>query len=79
MYVDDLILMTHASRKAARNIKLCFSIYENLIGQRANSSKFEIFFLTRFNKRLIRSICNILKFRVGYFPLTYLGILVSPK
>lgn len=33
MYANDLILITLASRKAARNINICLSIYSNLSGQ----------------------------------------------
>lgn len=44
MYADGLILISHDSRKVARNIKLCFSIFENLTSQCANNSKSEIFF-----------------------------------
>lgn len=79
MYADDLILITQATRKYDRNINLCFSIYEWLTSQRANKIKSEIYFPSRFNCRLGRSICNILSFNPGSFLLTYLGILISPK
>lgn len=79
MYANDLILITQASRKIAHNIKLYFSIYERLSWQCANNSKSKIFFLDRFNKRLGRSICNILNFKSSSFPFTYLGILISHK
>lgn len=79
MYDDDLILITQASRKAARNINLCFSIYKRLTGQRVNKSKSDIHFPTRFNCRLRHSICQILGLRAGTFPFSYLGISISPK
>lgn len=47
MYTDDLILISHASRKTAHNIKLCLSIYEHLTNQKDNVSKFEIFFFSK--------------------------------
>ncbi|XP_039138794.1 uncharacterized protein LOC120276131 [Dioscorea cayenensis subsp. rotundata] len=79
MYADDLILITHASRKTARNINLCLSMYERITGQKANKSKSELFFPSRFNCHLKKSICNILHFNSGSFPFKYLGIFVSPK
>lgn len=39
MYADDLILVTIASRKVARFVKLCLQIYGQLTGQVANSAK----------------------------------------
>lgn len=79
MYVDNLILVTQASRKSSHNIRLCLCIYQCLTSQRANSIKSEIYFPTRFNKRLQKSITVILQFKNGAFPLNYLGILVAPK
>lgn len=77
MYADGLILISHDSRKVARNIKLCFSIFENLTSQCANNSKSEIFFPSHFNCRLKKSICDILDFKVGSFPFIYIKILIS--
>lgn len=45
MYADDLIIILHATRSAARFIKLCLSIYGQLTGQFANVLKFEVTFL----------------------------------
>ena len=39
MYTGDLILITQASRKVARNCNLCLQIYSNMTGQRPNYSK----------------------------------------
>lgn len=77
--MNDLILITQATRKSARNINLCFNIYERLTGQRANKTKSDIYFPTRFNCMLKNSNCQILGFNTGFFPLTYLGISISPK
>lgn len=43
MYADDLILITHASRSAARNIVQCLNFYYLLSGQRPNQAKSHIF------------------------------------
>lgn len=75
----DLILISNASRKVAHNINLCFSIYEKLMGKCANNAKYEVFFPGHFNKRLSSNISGILYFKVGAFPFTYLGILITPK
>lgn len=79
MYVDDLVLITHASRAAARNINFCLSIYSSLIGQHPNLSKSQIFFPSWFNKHVSKRICSIIKLKPASFPFIYLGILVSPK
>lgn len=79
MYADDLILITRANRNTARNIKLCLNIYRKLTGQFPNSSKSAIYFPSWFNLRVFASICSILAFPSANFPITYLGILVSPK
>lgn len=79
MYVDNLILITQASRKISRNVKLCLSIYGILTGQKLNNSKSEIIFPSRFNMRLKNSISRILGYKVGSFSFNYLGILISPK
>ena len=44
MYPDDLVLTTSASRKTARNVQLCPSIYAPLIGQKTNPAKSKIYF-----------------------------------
>ncbi|XP_039113706.1 uncharacterized protein LOC120249264 [Dioscorea cayenensis subsp. rotundata] len=79
MYADDLILVTIASRKVARFVKLCLQIYGQLTGQVANSAKSEVFFPSWANGRVIQSICAILSFQQGSFPFTYLGVLISPR
>lgn len=79
MYADDLILVTQGSEKIARNIYLCFSIYDKPFWQRVNHTKSVVYFLDRFNWKLKSSICAILNFQAGSFPMTYLGILISPK
>lgn len=79
IYADNLILITQATRKFARNINLCFSIYERLTGQLSNKSKSSIYFPSSFNCRLKNNICSILGFNSATFPLTYLGMTISPK
>lgn len=79
MYVNDLILVSRASRITARNINLCLSIYGNLTGHTPNRSKSAVYFPSWFNKRVANSICSIHAFHPASFPITYLGVLVSPK
>lgn len=45
MYADNLILITQATRKSARNINLCFNIYKRLAGQCANKISLIFIFL----------------------------------
>lgn len=77
MYTDDLILVSNATRKAARNFNLYLTIYARLTGQRINYAKSEVLFPDWFNKKLSKSIRDILKIRIGVFPFTYLGNLIS--
>lgn len=73
MYVDDLILITSASRKTARNVNLCLDIYHHLTGQKPNLNKAEIFFSIWLNKRVSDRISSILNFKQGNYPFKYLG------
>lgn len=43
MFADDLILITNASRLAARNILFCLNLYASISGQKANTLKSAIF------------------------------------
>lgn len=65
MYADDLVLITQASRRVARNIKLCLHIYSTLPGQHSNLNKYGIFFQVWFNKWVAKSICSILNFKLA--------------
>ena len=44
MYADDLILISTATGRIARNVKLYLVIYASLTGQNPNNVKSEIFF-----------------------------------
>lgn len=79
MFADDLTLITQASRSAARNIRLCLSIYSDLTGQRPNLLKSKIYFPSWLNSHIAKRICCILNLNQAIFPFTYLGILISPK
>lgn len=79
MFADDLILITKASWSAAHYINLCLSIYSRLTSQHPNHSKSQIFIPSWFNRRVAISICSILEITPASYPLTYLGILISPK
>lgn len=79
MYAGDLILVTTASRKHARNIRFCSNLYAQLSGQYPNQKKSEIYFPNWFNKQVPSRICNILNFNHGKTPFTYLGVLNSPN
>lgn len=79
MYADDLVLITRATRFAARNIKLCLNFYGHLTGQHLNVSKSSIYFPSWFNKRVQASICSILCIDPTSLPFKYLGVLISLK
>lgn len=79
MYADDLILISHASRCVARNFNLCLSMYDKLTGQHSNFNKLAVYLPTWFNRRVAKSICSILNFNQASFPISYLGVLITPK
>ncbi|XP_039127505.1 uncharacterized protein LOC120263608 [Dioscorea cayenensis subsp. rotundata] len=79
MYADDLMLVSAASRKSARNICFCLTMYAHLTGQFPNKLKSEIYFPEWFNNQVSTRICKILNFRLGKVPFTYLGVLISHK
>ncbi|XP_039119158.1 uncharacterized protein LOC120255390 [Dioscorea cayenensis subsp. rotundata] len=79
MFADDLVIISQASHKSARFIKLCFDFYGKISGQVPNASKSAIYFPSWANKRVANRICSILNFSAGSFPFKYLGILISAK
>lgn len=79
MYADDLILITTATRKYARNIKLWLNLYTSLTAQTLNLSKSNLYLPHWFNRRVVKSIETILNIKMGTYPFTYLGILITYK
>lgn len=79
MYAYDLILITTATRKSARNIKLCLDLYASLTGQTTNLLKSNLYLPYWFNKKIAKSIATILTINLGNYPFTYLGILITYK
>lgn len=77
MYTDDLIIITTATRKSAKNIKLCLNLYASLTSQTPNPSKSNLYFPYWFNRRVTKSIESILNIKRGNYPFTYLGILIT--
>ncbi|XP_039123400.1 uncharacterized protein LOC120260021 [Dioscorea cayenensis subsp. rotundata] len=79
MFADDLILVTKASRRSARNMLFCLNLYASISGQHPNLLKSAIYFPSWFNKRVSKSIASILGMKLGNFPFTYLGAPMSPS
>lgn len=79
MYGDDLVLITKAPRDVARNVRVCLSIYSKITSQNPNHNKSSVFFPKKFNQKVAKSISRILAFTIGSYPLTYLGIAISPN
>lgn len=79
MFVDDLILVTKASHKTARNRLMCLNIYQTLTNQKPNLNKSAIYFPSSSYKKLSNYISHILGMNLGSFPFTYLGIPISLK
>lgn len=79
MFVDDLILVTKASRKTAKNFLLCPNLYQNLTGEKPNLHKSIIFLPSWCNSKVAKVIYRILGIKLGQFPFTYLGAPISPR
>lgn len=79
MYVDDPILVTSATRKAARNINIYLAKYNYISGQGPNLAKSQIFFPTWCNKFILLRICSILNLSTASYPFKYLGIMIFPQ
>lgn len=79
MYANDLILASKATRKIDRNCNLYLSIYSKLTGQHPNYSKSIVLFPSWVSKWFVKSIFSILNFRIGSFPFTYVGVMITPK
>lgn len=79
MYADDLILISFATKKVACNMNKCLAIYYRITRQKANNLKSAILFSDRFTPRLMKGILNIIAFKIGSFPFTYIGVLISTK
>ena len=78
LFADDLIIVTQASRAAARHCMLCLGYYSSLIGQCPNPSKYGVYFPSSLNRRVALSIKNILGMNSGNYPYKYLGVQISP-
>ena len=79
MFADDLIIITRASRRAARNCRLCLDIYKKLTVQQSNLDKSSLHLSSWCNKKVGNAIRDILGIKVGFFPFKYLGVWISPK
>ena len=80
IFGGNLILITRVSRWVARNCNFCIDIYSKVTRQILNQSKSAIYFPSWLKKKkLTTSLKNILNFRLGSYPFTYLGILIAPK
>lgn len=73
MFVDDLIIVTCASRSAARACKVCLEIYRGLTRKMLNVNKSNIYFPSWINKKICKVIVEILDMNVGVFPFKYMG------
>lgn len=78
MFADDLILITKATRLAARNTIFCLNMYADLTGQKINFAKSALYLPPQLNKKLSKSISSILHIKKAAFPLTTLETLSLP-
>lgn len=79
MFADDLLLITNASRKRAKNCLFYLKIFKDLTGQSLNLNKSAFFVPSWCNSHLAKSISKILNINLSIFPLHYLGVPISLK
>lgn len=56
MFVDDLILVSNASKRTTMNRLLYLNIYKDLIGQKPNLNKSANFLLSQCNTKIVKAI-----------------------
>lgn len=72
LLIDDLIIVIEASKSIAKACLLALKVYREIIGQCSNLAKFAIYFPSWFNKKVFKSISEILSMNVGKFFLQVL-------
>lgn len=79
MFANDLILISRASWKSARNCLFCLNPYFDLTRQKPNLTKSAIYLPSWVNKHLALSISRILNVKLDTILFIYLGVPISPK
>ena len=79
IFVDDLVIVSRASRATARASKLYLAIYNDLTSQFPNLINSTIHLPGWFNSRIDKAIADILGMKIDQYRFKYLGCLISPK
>lgn len=77
-YANDTILCLKHDVEGARNVKLLLYLYEMMAGLKINFNKSEVVMLNDENN-LAQVFAEIFNCQIGYFPIKYLGVPVSPS
>lgn len=77
-YADDTIICLKHDFAMARNLKLLLYLYEMMSGLKINFGKSEIFMINDHDNAAL-SYAEIFNCQIGYFPIKYLGVPVSPS
>lgn len=77
-YADDTIICMKHDLSGARNLKLLLYLYEVMAGLKINFNKSELVMIND-DKNLADSYAEIFNYQIGYFPIKYLGVPVSPS
>ncbi|WOL00196.1 hypothetical protein Cni_G08909 [Canna indica] len=79
LFADDIVFFIKGNMKSCKNLMQVLKLYCNITGQKVNIQKSEVFFpkhIKRQNKQMVERILN---FKVGTFPMKYLGTYISPR
>lgn len=77
-YVDDTIICLHHDLQKARNLKLLLYLCEMMAGLKINFNKNEIIMVND-HENMALTYAEIFNCQIGYFPIKYLGVPVSPS
>jgi hypothetical protein len=77
-YADDTVILLQYSTEMLRSVKLILSCYEAMSGMKINYEKSEIFTIGRTDEEQ-RVAANCLGYKIGVFPMKYLGMPVSSQ
>jgi hypothetical protein len=77
-YADDTIICLKHDLEKARNLKLLLYLYEMMAGLKINFSKNEIVMIND-GEDLASAYAETFNCQIGYFPIKYLRVPVSPS
>ena len=77
-YADNTIICLKNDLNKARNLKFLLYLYEMLAGLKINFNKSEVVMIND-HSNVANSYAEIFNCQIGYFPIKYLAVPVSPS